>query len=56
MNVIAVDDANKVLTVMFGGAYTGDYRISVRHRVFGLLDTSGLTFVVGSNVTSITPQ
>lgn len=25
MNVIGVDDANKVLTVMFGGAWSGDY-------------------------------
>jgi hypothetical protein len=55
MNVIAVDDANKVISVMFGGAYSGDYRISVRHRVFGLLDTTGLTFIVGANVTSISP-
>ena len=56
MNVIAVDDANKILTVMFGGAWTGDYHIKIRHRQFGLLDTRGLTLIVGSNVTSISPS
>jgi hypothetical protein len=55
MNVIGVDDANKKLTVMFGGAWSGEYQISIRHRAFGLLDTKGLVLTVGSNVTAITP-
>ena len=55
MNVIGVDDANKVLTVMFGGAWSGDYFISIRHKAYGLVNTRGLTFTVGSNVTNVTP-
>jgi hypothetical protein len=56
MNVIAVYDELKTMTVMFGGAWSGDYKIDIRHKTFGLIDTSGLTFVVGSNVTSVEPQ
>jgi len=56
MNVIAVDDATKTLTCMFGGAWSGDYWITIRHRMFGLLDTYGIVLTVGSNVTSITPR
>lgn len=41
---------------MFGGAWTGDYTIDIRHKEFGLIDTRGLVFIVGSNVTSIEPQ
>ena len=56
MNVIAVDETTKTLTVMFGGAWSGLYRITVRHRDFGLLNTKGLDFTVGSNVTDYSPK
>jgi hypothetical protein len=56
MNVIAVDDTNKMLTVMFGGAWSGDYQINIRHSQYGLLDTTALRFTVGANVTSISPS
>jgi hypothetical protein len=56
MNVIAVDDSTKTLTCMFGGAWSGIYRISIRHRDFGLLNTKGLNFTVGSNVTDYYPK
>jgi hypothetical protein len=56
MNVIAVDDSTKTLTCMFGGAWSGLYRISVRHRDFGLLNTRGLDLTVGSNVTDYSPK
>lgn len=56
MNVIAVDEATKTLTCMFGGAWSGLYQISIRHKVFGLLDTRGLVLTVGSNVTNVTPK
>jgi hypothetical protein len=56
MNVIAADDSTKTLSVMFGGAWGGDYRIDIRHKDYGLIDTSGLVFIVGSNVTSVTPN
>jgi len=55
LNVIAVDDATKTLSCMFGGAWTGQYSMSVRHSVFGLLDTSAIELTVGSNVTSVSP-
>lgn len=55
MNVVAVDDATKQLTVMFGGAWSGRYQISVRHSVFGLVETGNLVLTVESTVTSYTP-
>jgi hypothetical protein len=56
MNVIAVDDATKTLTCLFGGAWSGRYILSVRHRVFGLVDNKDLIFTVGSNVTNVSPD
>lgn len=56
MNVIGADDSTKTLTVMFGGAWSGDYEINIRHKAFGLLNTQGLNFTVGSNVTDYTPK
>lgn len=56
MNVIAVDEASKTITCMFGGAWSGLYQIDIRHKAFGLLDTAGLVLTVGSNVTSYTPM
>lgn len=56
MNVIAVDDSTKTLTTMFGGAWSGLYQLSIRHKAFGLLETVGITLTVGSNVTSISPN
>lgn len=56
MNVIGVNDTEKTLTVMFGGAWSGLYQMSIRHKVYGLVNTTGLILTVGSNVTSISPQ
>lgn len=56
MNVIAVDEASKTLTCMFGGAWSGLYQINVRHKHFGLINTRGLTLIVGSNVTDYHPK
>jgi hypothetical protein len=56
MNVIGVDEATKTLTTMFGGAWSGLYQISLRHKTFGLLDTVGLHLTVGSNVTDVSPN
>jgi len=56
MNVIAVNDTAKTLTVMFGGAWSGLYQMSIRHKVYGLVNTTGLILTVGSNVTSVSPQ
>lgn len=56
MNVIAVYDAEKIVEVMFGGAWSGIYSISVRHKTYGLLETGSLQLAVGSNVTNVSPQ
>jgi len=73
MNVIGVVDTEETLAdgtaditkqviVKFGGAWSGDYRIDIRHKSadgsasYGLIDTSGLVFKVGAWVESITPQ
>lgn len=41
---------------MFGGAYSGTYSVQIRHDKFGLIDTAALRFVVGSEVTTFSPQ
>jgi hypothetical protein len=56
MNVIAVNDADRTLTVLFGGAYSGDYYLSIRHSSEGLIDTAGLTLNVGATVTNVSPM
>jgi len=60
MNVVEVDDATKTITTMFGGAHSGAYYISIRHREFGLVGTnpggSRLTLDVSASVTSVTPK
>jgi hypothetical protein len=56
LNVIAVDESTKTLTCLFGGAWSGKYLMSVRHKAFGLIDNVGLQFTVGSNVTNVTPN
>lgn len=64
LNVIEVDDANKKLTCMFGGAHSGKYDISIRHKDYGLVDTrasgvnndQGVVLDVGATVTSFSPN
>jgi hypothetical protein len=56
MNVISVNDANKELTVMFGGAHSDKYDVSIRHSKFGLVKTQNLVLNVGSTVTSVSPK
>jgi hypothetical protein len=41
---------------MFGGAYSGDYIVHVRHSQEGLINAAGTPFVVGSTVTSVSPM
>jgi hypothetical protein len=55
MNVVEVDDANKRLTCMFGGALSGKFQISVRHREYGLVDTTNMILDVSAKVTSFSP-
>jgi len=55
MNVIAVDDEKKELTVMFGGAWSGEFKVNVRHKDYGLVDTSAVTLDVSASVDSFSP-
>ena len=56
MNVIGVYESTKTIEVMFGGAWSGLYQISIRHTDFGIIDTTDLILTVGSNVTSFYPM
>jgi hypothetical protein len=53
LNIIAVDDSTKKLTVMFGGAHSGTYQLNIRHKQFGLLATDSIVLDVSSTVTSV---
>jgi hypothetical protein len=56
MKVLVADTAAKTVDVMFGGAPSGRYALSVRHGEQGLIETSGLELSVGSTVTGISPN
>jgi hypothetical protein len=55
LRVIEVDDSAKTFTAMFGGAESGQFQISIRHKEYGLVGTEGLILDVGASVTSYTP-
>jgi hypothetical protein len=55
LNVIGVDDAAKTLTVMFGGAYSGEFQLAIRHSQYGLVDTEGMILTVEGVVNSYSP-
>ena len=40
LNVIDVDDQNKRIICKFGGAYSGDFSIKIRHAKFGLIKST----------------
>jgi hypothetical protein len=54
--VVKVDDANKKLTIKFGGALSGLYNVEIVHNQWGRLDTDALTLTVESYVTAMTPS
>lgn len=56
LNVISVDDDAKQFTAMFGGAYSGQFQIHIRHREYGLVGTDGLILDVSASVTEFTPM
>jgi hypothetical protein len=55
LNIIEVDDDAKTFVALFGGAYSGEFHISIRHAHFGLVGTEGLNLDVSASVTSFTP-
>jgi len=56
LRCVSVDDSAKTFVVMFGGAESGVFSITIRHKDFGLVDTSGMTLNVGSTVTAVSPM
>ena len=58
LNVIAVNDTAKTITVMFGGAESkyGPLKIWIRHAVTGLIESDGLTLDVNAYVDSYSPK
>ena len=61
MNVLSVEEVagaepKKQITVMFGGAFSGAMQVSIRHSVYGLIDTTGMILDVSASVTSFTPK
>ena len=56
LNVVEVDDSTKSMVALFGGAESGTFQISIRHKEYGLVGTDGLILDVSSSVTSFTPN
>lgn len=56
LRVVEVDDAAKTFTALFGGAHSGLFQISVRHKDFGLIGTEGLILDVSASCTSFFPM
>jgi len=55
LKVVSVDDSTKAITCRFGGAYSDQYSIHIRHDTYGLVDMEAHTLTVGSTVTSMSP-
>jgi hypothetical protein len=55
LRVATVDDSAKTLTAKYGGAWSGRYSVTMRHKTFGLIDVSSHTLLSESQYTSITP-
>jgi hypothetical protein len=55
LNVLSVDDSTKTLRAKFGGARTGMFQMSIRHKFYGLVDTDGMILDVSSKVTNVSP-
>jgi hypothetical protein len=59
LNVVKAEttkDGKKILTCMFGGAKTGTFQISIRHKSYGLIDTTGMILDVSATVTDYSPK
>jgi len=56
LKVNEVDEDLNTFTCKFGGAWSGDYTVEIRHVELGMLDTSFLLLAVESDYTSIVPR
>ena len=55
LNVLAVNNTANTITCMFGGAWSGLYRVHIRHKTYGMVDTADHLFNVSSTMTSLSP-
>jgi hypothetical protein len=55
LKVIEVDDVAKTITAKFGGAWSGQYQMIIRHSQAGLIDSESLVLDVNTYVTSYSP-
>ena len=55
LNVIAVDDTAKTITVKYGGAYSGTYDLLIKSQTNGNIDTSATPLTVVFEITGISP-
>lgn len=39
LNVLSVDDKAKTIKAMFGGAKSGNFKLNIRHKTYGLINT-----------------
>lgn len=56
VRVVTVNDTEKSFMMMFGGAYSGIYDVKIRHKQFGLIQTTNQVLTVESRVLSVTPR
>jgi hypothetical protein len=57
MNVLSVDQEAKTLRTMFGGAESGVFQVTIRHKEYGLVDTAeNMLLDVSSRIISISPK
>jgi hypothetical protein len=56
LNVIKVHESEKKITCKFGGAISGMYDVSIRHKDYGLIEASAFQLLVESHITAYSPQ
>ena len=56
LNVVRADNTAKTLSCMFGGAELGLFQMTIRHKDYGLIDTTGLVLDVSASVSSVSPK
>ena len=56
LNVVAVDASLKTITLKYGGAYSGTYRLSIKSEANGSIDTHPLELLVVFQITGFSPK
>lgn len=53
--VIGVDNVARTISVKFGGAPSGFYKVTILHSAYGAFDTNSLTLETAGKVTNYSP-